>query len=61
MTGKASAGFRIDQHVYDEVKTIADTEKRSVASILSTMVEVQVARYKKGSWALMTNRGAGNE
>ncbi len=47
VTKPVSAGFRCDPVVYAEIRKIALLEKRSIASVISLMVETQVSEYWK--------------
>lgn len=49
-----NAGFRCDSKVYNEIKSIAMSENRSIANVLNFMVSEQVKRYQEGGFKAMS-------
>ena len=47
---KVNAGFRCDEALYEEVKSIATKEQRSISTVLATMVATGVAKYNQSGW-----------
>lgn len=51
---KKNVGFRCDEALYEEVKTIAEKEDRSISNVFTTIVSAAVQRYKVEGWATLT-------
>lgn len=56
MTDKAtvSMGFRLSLDERNAVKSLAETQRRSVASILQMMVTSSLARFEEQGWKSIT-------
>jgi hypothetical protein len=50
---KINAGFRCEEALYEDVKAIAEAEKRSISNVFDVMVAAGVRLYKEKNWAAL--------
>lgn len=54
---KQAVGARIEKGLYDELRTIAQQENRSVSVVVGEMVAGGVRAYKRGGWPAVNRKG----
>lgn len=56
MSDKTQVGFRLDKQFLVKVREIAESERRSIGSLLTIMVVEQLKRYSDGGFSAMLHK-----